>query len=337
MGALGERCEIRVVSLSRPNLAYNSRLSCQYLRDPDLIATVIDEFRPDVLHGHYLTMATFVANLARRSGIPFTVRTHSFDTLATARRPSWRRRILQPFRKARLPRYFAESVPAVNDDLCLGILAFPFLRPRLEGMGFRSEKIHDCYPVVNYARFFDPSPNGTDIMNVGACLPKKKMEDYLQLAQLLPEKTFNLYALGYETEKIARLNKTLDRPVRLVPPVDPAEMPRHYKTHGWLVYTASREMGTVGWPVAIAEAQASGVGVCMPNLRPDLRDYVGPAGFLYDSIADVARIVSRPFPDERRQLGFEQARKSDIAGHLRTLTDLWPQAAKIPAQPLTSP
>jgi hypothetical protein len=87
-------------------------------------------------------------------------------------------------------------------------------------------------------------------------------------------------------------------------------------------HTASRKLGTVGWPVSIAEAQSSGVGVCMPNLRPDLKDYVGPAGFLYDSIADVARIVSKPFPEELRQLGFEQARKSDVFRHKQVLINL---------------
>ena len=36
--------------------------------------------------------------------------------------------------------------------------------------------------------------------------------------------------------------------------------------------------------MAIAEAQAAGVSVCMPNIRPDIKEYVGEAGFVYDSI-----------------------------------------------------
>jgi hypothetical protein len=106
-------------------------------------------------------------------------------------------------------------------------------------------------------------------------------------------------------------------------------MPREYKKHAWLVYTADRALGTVGWPVSIAEAQASGVGVCMPNLRPDLRDYVGPAGFLYDSIGDVARIISKPLPEELRQMGFEHAKKSDIFQHRQMLINLWQKAVRV--------
>jgi hypothetical protein len=67
----------------------------------------------------------------------------------------------------------------------------------------------------------------------------------------------------------------------------------------------------------------------MPNLRPDLRDYLGPAGFLYDSIADVARIISQPSPEEMRQLGFEHAKKSDAFRHKQILINLWQKAVSV--------
>jgi hypothetical protein len=84
-------------------------------------------------------------------------------------------------------------------------------------------------------------------------------------------------------------------------------------------------MKTVGWPMAIAEAQASGTGVIMANIRPDLRDYVGEAGYLYDSIEDVVDMVRAPVPETIREAGFEQARKMDIRRNLHLLTDRWAQ------------
>jgi hypothetical protein len=57
-------------------------------------------------------------------------------------------------------------------------------------------KLVDCFPVVNFKRFFDSRPNGTSIMNVGACIPKKRMEDFVELALRVPELECNLYALG---------------------------------------------------------------------------------------------------------------------------------------------
>lgn len=58
----------------------------------------------------------------------------------------------------------------------------------------------------------------------------------------------------------------------------------------------------------------------MPNIRPDIKEYVGPAGFLYSSIAEVRDILSRPYPAAMREAGFEHTHK-----HL--LTRLWDRAA----------
>jgi hypothetical protein len=133
--------------------------------------------------------------------------------------------------------------------------------------------------------------------------------------------------MGYDSQEFHRLNAAMGHPVNLVPPVEPADMPAQYKKHKWLVYTASREMNTVGWPMSVAEAQAAGLGVCLPNIRPDLRDYLGGAGYLYDSVSEAADIISKPYSEEMRQLGFEQAKKSDIFEHKSILLNLWRKAA----------
>jgi hypothetical protein len=65
----------------------------------------------------------------------------------------------------------------------------------------------------------------------------------------------------------------------------------------------------------------------MPALRPDLAQYVGEgAGVLYDTIDELPAIVSGPVPEEMRERGFEQARKSDIERHKHLLTNLWDAA-----------
>ena len=150
-------------------------------------------------------------------------------------------------------------------------------------------------------RFLDRGPNGDAIMNTGAALPKKNMEAYMDLTATMPSRRFNLYAMGYDVSVLKAYNLSRGNPVTLVRPVEPRAMPAEYKKHAWLVYTASAEINTVGWPMAIAEAQASGVGVLMQEIRPDLRAWVGPAGYLFRTIEEAAAIVSRPFPAERRQ------------------------------------
>jgi hypothetical protein len=313
--ALTAECDIRVVSLNRADKEYRNHHPYQQLDDPEAIREVMDEFRPHVLHSHWLQQtrelgyfAGYFAEAARRGDTPFTLRAHSFDVLGDG------------------GRQIRESAPLLNSDLCLGVLSFPFTRPLLEKGGIRGEKIVDCFPVVNFQRFFDPSPNGEAVMNVGACLPKKRMQDFLELAATVPGHDFNLYALGYRSREIDRLNARMGSPVNIIPPVEPEEMPREYKKHRWLVYTACPKLKTVGWPLAVAEAQAAGVGVCIANIRPDLKEYVGGAGFLYDSLAEVADIIAKPVPEEVRRLGFEQAKRSDVSRHKSLLLGLWRRA-----------
>ena len=82
-------------------------------------------------------------------------------------------------------------------------------------------------------------------------------------------------------------------------------------------------INTVGWPLSVPEAQASGVGVCIQNIRPDLAEFVGEAGYLVDSMEDAAKIISQPFSNELREMGFAQAKKSDVNGHIGKLEALW--------------
>ena len=307
---LAEQHELEIVALSVANYPFRIRRPHiqMDIADPAHRKNVIAYLRgfaPDIIHGHYLMLAQPLSNLSKILGVPFTLRSHSFDVLGKTREE------------------LQASAHLINQESCLGMLAFPFHRQRLEQAGYRPEKIIDCYPVVKYDEFHDVSANGDAIMNMGAALPKKNMGDYIRLSTLLPEKIFNLYALGYITDELIAQNMAVGGRVNFVPPVEPDDMPAEYKKHQWLVYTASAAINNVGWPLAIAEAQAAGVGVCVQSIRPDFADYVGDAGFLFNSVEEAAEIIANPPPADMRERGFQQAKKSDIRSHLHLLTDLW--------------
>lgn len=320
IGALRHRCEIAIVATKRANLPARDHEPYRYLDDLGRVREAIEEFRPDVLHSHWLHSVKMIGQLARQTGVPFTVRSHSFDSIWPEGQSVWHPwPILSRFDR---PSHVRRAVRYVEHELCRGILIFPFARSRLERAGFPAAKLFDCFPVVDFQRFYDARPNGDAIMNVGACIPKKKMEDFVELAARAPEREFNLYALGYKVAELQAMARERRSPVHFIPPVELEDMPAEYKKHRWLVYTAAPG-GNVGWPLAIAEAQASGVGVCMANIRPDLRQYAGPSAFFYDSLDQALKIIGRPFPEELRQLGFSQALKSDIAQHRSLLFKLW--------------
>ncbi|MBW4647120.1 MAG: hypothetical protein KME06_00235 [Kastovskya adunca ATA6-11-RM4] len=328
--AIHDDYDVTIVSRKPSNVPYQNHFPYHHLTKQDAIRELVEQVKPDVIHTHYLNQLEFVGSLAEKMGIPFTVRSHSYDTMAL-RKKNWKGRIREVLER-NTPQFqkvakIKQNLHWANHELCLGILSFPFARQYMEKAGVRADKIIDCYPVVNYELFHDRSPNGNAIMNTGAAIPKKKMEDYIQLASWMPEQEFNLYALGYDVDQLKALNEAKGNPVNIILPVEPNQMRPEYKKHQWLVYTAAFDLATVGWPMAVAEAQAAGVGVCVPRIRPDLQEYVGEGGFLYDSIEEVREIIAKPVPEEIREAGFLQAKKSGIQEHKHLLTELWDKAA----------
>ena len=327
-------CDIEIVTLigadsktlkGKPYTGYKNHQPYSIERNFKRIVEKIKDFSPDVLHSHWINMAPLMTRLSSKTGIPYTIRAHSFDVLNQGGAQNHLIHLYNWFQNLPQFRGFKPDHVAkqINSKHCLGILSFPFTRPILESAGINPRKITECFPVVAYQKFLDRSKNGNRIMNIGACIPKKRMEDFIDLAKRLPELDFDLYSIGYQTQKIIDYNEKYDNPVNIISTLEPEVMPSEYKKHKWLVYTADRAFNTVGWPMAVAEAQASGVGVCLPNIRSDLKEYIGEAGYLYNSIQEVEKIISGDVPNEILERGFEQASKSDITVHVKLLMNLW--------------
>ena len=212
----------------------------------------------------------------------------------------------------------------INDDLCLGVLAMPFARsPLVERVGLTASKVISSPPVVDFEHFYDRGENGRAVMNTGACIPKKAMDDYVRIAARMRKLTFDLYAIGHLVNELRELNTELGSPVQFCGPVPYQRMRGEYKKHAWLLYTASFTHKTVGWPMAVLEAQAAGVVVYMAHIRPDVADYLAGTGYLYRSLDEAEAILSNEPPGEMRARGFDHARDLDIRRHIHLLTDLW--------------
>ncbi len=306
--ALRDDYEIKIVATSVPNFEDPEHPPFERIENFQRMIEIVRSFRPTVIHGHYLVQARLLSALAAVTDTPFTIRAHSFDSIVT---------------ETRRPKHLDRLTAELDFEHCLGILAMPFTRPFLESSGLPAALIVDAPPVVDFHHFYNRAKNGTGIMNIGACLPKKRMEDFVDLAARMPSLEFNLYPIGYDTAKIAALNAERGGRLTIHEPRPFSAMPAVYKKHDWLVYTACPALKSVGWPMAVAEAQASGVAVCMAHIRPDLVDYVGDAGYLYESISDVERIIDQSPPAPMREAGFDRARSWDIKTNIHLLTDLW--------------
>jgi glycosyltransferase involved in cell wall biosynthesis len=306
---LESRHDTALIAFNAYNLQPRTHLSCHYVdRDrPGDWAEAARAFAPDVVHGYFLSHIEATWELARRLDRPFTMRLHSTDVMSLPER--------------RLPR----AVECINDALCLGALVFPFLRAGLERAGADPGKLVDAWPVLDYARFHDTGPNGDGVMGVGASVPKKDFGSFIRMAAEVPSRPFRLYALNYDADEMRRLeavSRNLGAPAAFMAPVEHAEMPSEYKKHAWLLYTAMPG-APVGWPMAVLEAQASGVGVCVRRVRPDLEVFLGETGVLFDTYDEIRDVLAGPVPEDIRARGFENARKGDIENQIGVLERMW--------------
>ncbi|MFZ3033246.1 MAG: hypothetical protein WA138_04470 [Parvibaculum sp.] len=305
IGALHSDFEIEILTIGQSQAKYRQHYPFSAPQNQGEFETSIKRFKPDIVHGHYLHTADRLFAVSQIADCPFTLRTHSFDVLGPT------------------PEQIKHYVKFLNTDRCLGILVFPFLANTLERLGVHHSKIVTDWPVVDLKRFHDESPNGKAIINTGACIPKKNMASFLELASRCPSRDFRLYPIGYLTSQIESLNVSKGNPVKIFPTVEPYEMPSVYKQCEWLIYTANPQVPTIGWPMAVAEAQASGCGVLMQKVRPDLDEYVGPGGYTFTTLDEALDILNRPYPETMRTSGFKWAEKSDIRKNIHRLTDLW--------------
>lgn len=282
------------------------------------IEEVIREFKPDILHAHYFGLTILLQHLAEIHKLPFTVRTHSMDVL---REPA-----------AKLEKLCALS----NSAWSAGVLALPCFRQRLLDHGLAESKLVDCWPLINFERFYKPEKRAKSgkIICAGPSSPKKAHKDFVDLALKMKEAgsdlVFDLYTDGYTLQTTVDYNQSRGNPVGITY-VDPDEMPQIYPQYDWLVYTADPKINRVGFPVGMVEAQASGLGILwqeLPGRRQEQLSNLQGAGLLYKSIDEIPAIISQPYPEEMRQKGFERAKLCSAKDQSHLLTDLWDAFAK---------
>jgi glycosyltransferase involved in cell wall biosynthesis len=274
--------------------------------------SIIEQFKPDIIHGHFLNNCELFRDIAKKLNIKFTIRTHSFDILG----------------EKNLSKY----KDCINSEYCAGILAFPPFKQILVDAGYNPNKVFCTYPSINIRQFQSVdiyTQNGNDIMSGGAMLPKKNIEGFILLAkkikQKYPEKNINYYGMEEDDkyyQSLLSLNLCNGSPVNFIC-VPHDQMPYEYKKHQWLIYGCCTKLKTVGYPLMIAEAQATGVGVIMYKLRDDMAEYVGNSGYLYTDENDIIDLLGTEFSQDKKINAFELSSRYDISVNIKQLENIW--------------
>ena len=305
--ALMPYCEVKIISFASYNTTHKDHLPFEQAKNAKDAILMCLKLKPSIIHSHFLHLTHVAHKAAELCGCRFSIRTHSFDVIGKS------------------IEYLSKYKEAINSDRCSGIICFPFLKDNFLQAGIKEHKIFTSYPVVDVKRFSNRQENRLGVMNVGASTPKKNLKEFFEIADQSPGLTFNLYGVGYDIEKLRQHNSFNDNKVNIKTCLEPWEMAREYKKNNWLLYTACPKLKTVGWPIAIAEAQASGLGILIRNIRPDLKTYIGNAGYLYNTPEEASAILRGKYPQEMREEGFKQAEKSSLGNHMKLLNSIWSQ------------
>ncbi len=228
------------------------------------LEAAIAQFKPHIVHIHWLHVGAQYGKLAAASGLPVTVRGHSFDGSRDRLRHLLAKRGIS-------------GVYVFPHHLATSRLSNPRLRP---------------LPVAFDTSLFRPAATRDRrlVVRTASALPNKDLALFFALARRMPDFHFVL-AAATAFQKEAYVDDLRAMVVAGGSAVDlRVDMPRAEVAA--LLGRAGIYLSTVlppgapgahpvGMQIGIAEAMASGAVPVVRNLAP-LPDYVGPAGLLYD-------------------------------------------------------
>ena len=229
----------------------------------DSLDDVIDAFKPDLIHAHWLNMGKQVSELMKQYDIPITVRAHGFE-----------------FNKALINNL-------VNDEKIKAIYTFPTLIKR-HIKGKISKKIIPTNSCFNSNRFFPSlTKDKRLVLRAGACLPTKNIEAFIQVASRCSDYKFILAmvkvkALPDMPKHLIELNESLGSPVEIRFNVGYSEMTELVAKAGIYMHTFGFQQ-PYGMPVSIVESMATGA-ICLLPDTSDYRAYAGDSNLFYKDI-----------------------------------------------------
>ena len=250
--------EVEVCSMEEPGAA--GRATVRVHRHG--LDRAIADFRPDLLHCHWINMLGQVTAQAQAHGLPLTLRGHGFEVIA-------------------------DTVHACKADEATRIAyLFPHLADR-HGKGHPTIRSLAC--AFNSQRHY-PRHSPKDrrlVLRSAACLETKDLESFFHIAAACPDHRFVL-ALAHIALRphlppyFEALNASLGSPVDIRWDVGYDDMAALYAEAGIYLHTFDFAY-TFGMPVSIAESMACGA---VPLLResPDVRAYAGACALYYDTV-----------------------------------------------------
>jgi glycosyltransferase involved in cell wall biosynthesis len=222
-------------------------------------------FAPDLLFLHWTEWANHELARLREVGLPYAVRSHSFD--------------FDPERAARI----------LSEPGCIGLWAFPH----------HAESIPGAFPLPPILRSVvdmpDPAPVRDVVLSVSAGLPKKDWDLLVSALDALRGRERHLIvgvtnAFEDFPERLAARLAELDDPPHLQVNVPRGRVYALLARTAVLLYTLEPGL-PFGNPMSVVEGLCAGASVVVPD-RPEAVDFAGPHARGYRTSQDIVRHVN---------------------------------------------
>jgi glycosyltransferase involved in cell wall biosynthesis len=270
------------------------------------LRSAVRDFRPDLLHVHWVVIADGVARI--ETSLPITVRAHSFEF-----KPHMIRGLMiNP--KVRAIWMF----PNLRDE-------FFATEPGVQHKGTPFErKVRPLVAAYSETLFYpSPKERGT-VIRAAAGLKGKDLETFVRVAKLAPEAKFTLIVskpkrIPNSMDGLKAMNKGLGSPARILEDVPRTETAAMVRSSEMCLRSHDPNGHPYGSPISASEAMATGAIVIARNCK-GARRLLGAAGLFFTKDQEAAALVKSVLDAPRDRLDrLSSASISQAAPHASRL------------------
>lgn len=233
------------------------------------LSDVVAQFKPDLMHAHWIDVGVRYGKLLKDCDLPVTVRGHGFEFS---------------------PNYVQELE---LDEKVKTIYLFQHFAAQCVSLSSKVKPL----PSVFMPEYYFPSQNKDRrlVLRAAASLKTKDLITFFETAKLCPTHRFVLavaraYHFEFYVDELKVLNESLGNPVEILVDVPLEKISEIIRSAGIYMHTAGQQ--PFGMPVSICESMATGCYV-LARKSPASAAYTGNAGDLYETPEEAAEYIQK--------------------------------------------
>ncbi|MBF7731163.1 hypothetical protein [Pseudomonas sp. N040] len=323
---LDERADVLVLSRKQPTAPYYSAVEFNYFDNLNQLELQARLFKPDMIICWMLPHHFYARQIAESLNIPFILKLHTPDVFRLIKGPASIKQEIKAFMSGEdvlsgSYKVLMSSLKRTAQSKWLkGVFCIPALQQSFAEY-FPKGLLRNMQPWIDFETFHNDSPNGDNVLVLGSLVNRR--ENQVTFSNFINQIDAQVDWIPVPTPGCLWLDVPgIPDNVHIRKFLPPTQMPALYKTYKAMLVIGAGEFGR-GLPMSVLEAQAAGVTVIAPSLRPDFDAFVtAGGGFIFQSESEIPGLLARAQEPARRNMGFEHAAQYGPESFSRALASL---------------